>query len=292
MKNALDQARIDSVQCISPSGLHRMVYKEWGDVNNPNVILCVHGVTRVSDDFDDIARALASHYRVICPDVVGRGRSDWLRNPLHYQLPQYVSDMITLLARINVPTVDFLGTSMGGLIGIGLASMPGNPLKKLILNDVGPVLNPEALARIGDYIGKEMRFASEEEGAAYIRSISLPFGPHTEEQWHKLSADVLRQDKDGMWIRHYDLGLARSIQAMTPEVAQAGEAMLWAAYSAITSPTLLLRGKDSDLLSVETAQRMARCGPCASIVEFDGVGHAPTLVQHDQIAAVRAFLMS
>ena len=130
MTSTVDQVRINSVQCISPSGLHRMAYKEWGDVNNPRVLLCVHGVSRVSDDFDALAQELSAQYRVVCPDVAGRGRSDWLRDPQYYQLPQYVSDMVTLLARLNADKVDYVGTSMGGLIALGLASLTGNPINK------------------------------------------------------------------------------------------------------------------------------------------------------------------
>ena len=143
------QAKRKSVQCLSPAGLHHMAYKEWGDPSNKNVLICVHGVTRVSDDFDVLALALSDLYRIICPDVDGRGRSDWLPNPQLYQIPQYVSDMVSLLARLDVENIDWLGTSMGGLIGMGLASMPTNPIRKLILNDVGPALNLDAIVRIG-----------------------------------------------------------------------------------------------------------------------------------------------
>ena len=285
------QVRIESVQCISPDGLHSMAYKEWGDVSNPNVLVCVHGVTRISDDFDDVASELASHYRVICPDIVGRGRSDWLRNPQNYQVTQYISDIVTLLARVNAAKVDFLGTSMGGMIGIGLASLPHNPIRKLILNDIGPVLNLPALSRIGTYIGQPMRFATFDEGLDYIRSISTTFGEHTPEQWHKFCSDVLRQDKDGMWIRHYDLKLAMAFQAINPEIAQAMQVMMWAAYDAITCPTLLLRGMDSDLLKRETAIEMTTRGPKVQLVEFEKVGHAPTLVHQYQINAVKEFLL-
>ncbi|MEO8600226.1 MAG: alpha/beta hydrolase, partial [bacterium] len=177
----MTQPEFRTVQCLSPGGLHRMAYKEWGDADNPKVLVCVHGVTRVSDDFDNMARALCSSYRVICPDVVGRGRSERLRDPQHYQIPQYVSDMVSLLARITahpaVTTVDWFGTSMGGLIGIGLASLPDNPIGKLILNDVGPSLNSDALLRIGDYIGQAVRFKTFDEAAQYIREISATFGP-------------------------------------------------------------------------------------------------------------------
>jgi pimeloyl-ACP methyl ester carboxylesterase len=287
----MTQPQIKSVQCLSPAGLHTMAYKEWGDPHNPNVLLCVHGVTRVSDDFDRLALNLCDTYRVVCPDIVGRGRSDWLRDPKHYQVPQYIADIVTLLARIDAETVDWIGTSMGGLIGIGLASMPGNPLRKLILNDVGPALNPQALTRIGEYIGKDMHFASFDEGAAYIRAISATFGPHTDQEWHKLAADVLRQDRDGQWIRHYDLALAAPFKTATPESLQLGEALLWAAYDAIKCPVLLMRGMQSDLLAETTAQAMTQRGPKAELVELAGIGHAPTLLHADQIAIATDFLL-
>lgn len=268
-----------------------MAYKEWGDPHNPNVLLCVHGVTRVGDDFDMLARDLAGTYRVVCPDVVGRGRSGWLRDPAGYQLPQYVSDMVTLLARLDAETVDWFGTSMGGLIGIGLASLPDNPLRRLILNDIGPTLNAAALTRIGDYIGQAVRFATFDEGVEYIRTISATFGHHTDEEWKKLAGDVLRQDQDGQWIRRYDLGLAVPFRHVTPESTQQSEALLWHAYDAITCPTLLVRGEHSDLLTPAVAQAMTQRGPKATLVEIAGVGHAPTFMHADQIAIAKNFLL-
>ncbi|HEX5343555.1 MAG TPA: alpha/beta hydrolase [Duganella sp.] len=289
------EAKIKSVQCLSLAGLHRMSYKEWGDESNPNVLVCVHGVTRVADDFDNMARALANDYRVIAPDIVGRGRSDWLKNPQLYRIPQYVSDIVTLLARVlpdgERQKVDWFGTSMGGLIGMGLASLPGNPIRKLVLNDIGPVLAPMAMQRIGDYIGQDLRFETFEAGAKFIRDVSLSFGEHTEAEWHKLATDVLRQDKDGKWIRHYDMGLALPFRSATPESAEADQAMLWAAYDAITCPTLLVRGADSDLLSPETAKLMTERGPKAQLVEIPNVGHAPTFIHDDQIAIAKQFLL-
>jgi pimeloyl-ACP methyl ester carboxylesterase len=296
MTSQTEQVRFETVQCISPDGLHRMFYKDWGDIDNPNVLVCVHGVTRVSDDFDVLAQELLPHFRVICPDVVGRGRSGSLRTPLNYQVQQYVCDMVTLFARINRESnagkISFLGTSMGGMIGSALASLPENPIQKLILNDVGPVLNGSAIARIGQYIGHPIRFATFNEADQYIRSISAPFGEHTEEQWQKLSRDVVCQDKDGMWTRNYDLNLAVSMQAYSPEMAKTMQAMMWAAYDAITCPTLLLRGAESDLLLHDTAKEMTQRGPKAKLVEFEKVGHAPTLVHSDQIAVVKEFLLS
>ncbi|HJV02672.1 MAG TPA: alpha/beta hydrolase [Burkholderiaceae bacterium] len=290
------EAKLKSVQCLSMAGLHHMAYKEWGAADNPNVLVCVHGVTRVSDDFDVMARALAADYRVICPDVVGRGRSGRLRNPQLYVIPQYVSDMVTLLARVLAnnerQSVDWFGTSMGGLIGLGLASLPGNPIGRLILNDIGPSLEAPALQRIGDYIGQDLRFPTFEEGARFVRDVSLTFGPHTEDEWHKLAADVLRQDKDGMWVRHYDMGLAQPFRAATPESVAADQATLWTSYDAITCPTLLIRGGESDLLSRATAEIMTQRGPRATLVEVPGVGHAPTFVHDDQIAIVKRFLLN
>jgi pimeloyl-ACP methyl ester carboxylesterase len=290
------EAKIKSVQCLSMAGLHQMAYKEWGDADNPNVLVCVHGVTRVADDFDSMARALAADYRVVCPDVVGRGRSGRLRNPQLYRIPQYVADMVTLLARVLAngerQTVDWFGTSMGGLIGLGMAALPDSPVSKLILNDIGPVLDPTALQRIGDYIGQDLRFPTFDEAAKFIRDVSQPFGPHSEAEWHKLAADVLRQDKDGMWVRHYDMGLALPFRSATPESAQADEAALWSAYDAVTCPTLLVRGAESDLLSRDTALGMTRRGPRAELVEIAGVGHAPTFIHDEQIAVVRKFLLN
>jgi pimeloyl-ACP methyl ester carboxylesterase len=291
----MSEARIKSVQCISPAGLHQMSYKEWGDEANPRVLVCVHGVTRVGDDFDNLARALCGHYRVVAPDVVGRGRSGRLANPQLYRVPQYVSDMVTLIARVTegngIDGVDWFGTSMGGLIGLALASLPGTPVRKLVLNDIGPTLDPAALRRIGDYIGQELRFPDFDAAARFVREVSQSFGEHTEEEWRKLCTDVLRQEPDGQWVRHYDMGLALPFRSATPESTQADEAMLWAAYDAIRCPTMLVRGEHSDLLSRATAASMAARGPRAQLVEIPNVGHAPTFIHDDQIAVARQFLI-
>lgn len=294
----MSEPRLSSVQCSSPAGLHRMAYKEWGDPANPHVLVCVHGVTRVADDFDALARALCDRYRVVCPDVVGRGRSGRLRDPSYYTVPQYVADMVTLVARITGNNganngdehVHWFGTSMGGLIGMILASFEDSPITKLVLNDIGPVLDPVAMARIGDYIGQDLRFPSFEAGAAFVREVSSAFGPHSDEQWHKLASDVLVQVPGGEWTRHYDPGLAKPFAAITPERARQDEVQLWAAYDAIRCPTLLVRGELSDLLSRATAEEMTRRGPKPELVELAGVGHAPTFVQPDQIALARRFL--
>lgn len=282
--------QIRKLQCISPAGLHHMAYKEWGDARNPDVLICVHGLTRVSDDFDVLAEQLSARYRVICPDIVGRGRSDWLRDPKYYEVPQYVSDMVGLMARLDVESVSWLGTSLGGLIGLALASLPDTPIHKLVLNDIGPVLDPLALARIGEYVGQPVRFASFDDAQQYIRQTSASFGPHSEAQWRKLAADVLRQDAQGQWSLHYDPGLALPFKATTAQAAQSAENMLWTAYDAIACPTLLIRGAESDLLSRATAHAMTTRGPKATLVELPGIGHAPTFANEQQIAIVADFL--
>lgn len=282
------------VQCLGAAGLHRMAYWEWaytGAAAAPPTVICVHGLSRQGRDFDTLAAALAEHYRVICPDVAGRGRSEWLANPAGYQIPAYVADMVSLIARLDVEQLDWVGTSMGGLIGMGLAALPGSPLRRLVLNDVGPAIRYESLLRIGSYLGQPLRFESAEAGAAYLWSISSSFGPHSPAQWAALSAAMIVQDGE-RWRLHYDPQIALPFKAVTPELSAAGEAALWRAYDAIRCPTLLLRGADSDLLARDTAAAMTQRGPQARLIEFPGVGHAPTLVQADQIAAVREFLLS
>jgi pimeloyl-ACP methyl ester carboxylesterase len=288
---AMQQPRLNHVQCLDARGLHRMAYWEWGDAANPKVLVCAHGLTRQGRDFDTLAAALAGDYRVVAPDVVGRGQSDWLADPVGYQLPAYVGDMVTLLARLDAQTVHWVGTSMGGLIGLGLASLAGSPVGKLVLNDVGPVIQAEALARIGAYLGLPMRWTTLDEAADYMWSISKGFGPHTREQWLALTRPMLKPDGDG-WKPHYDTAIAVPFRAITPELAAAGEAAMWKAYDAIRCPTLLLRGADSDLLTRDTALAMTQRGPKARLHEFDGVGHAPMLTVPEQIDVVREFLLS
>ena len=285
------EPRLRHVQCLAPEGLHHMAYWEWGDAANPKVLVCVHGLTRQGRDFDTLARALAGEYRVVCPDVVGRGESDWLRNPGSYAIPAYVADMVTLLARLDAREVHWVGTSMGGLIGLGLAALPESPVRRLVLNDVGPAIEYAALVRIGGYVGVPAHWKTLDEAADALRAISLGFGPHTREEWLALTRPQLAHDGDG-FKPHSDLAIGVPFKAVTPELAAAGEAMLWQSWDAIRCPTLLLRGAESDLLTRATAEAMTQRGPRARLHEFAGVGHAPTLVHPDQIAVVRDFLLS
>lgn len=284
-----------------------MAYWQWGQADSPHVVLCVHGLTRQGRDFDVLAQALVAQaraassvgIRVICPDVAGRGESDWLKDPAGYQVPAYAADMLSLLAHVHaqspIGTLDWVGTSMGGLIGIVVCGQPGLPLpvpvRRLVLNDVGPTIEWQALQRIGQYLGQPVRFDSPEQAAEVLWSLSTTFGPHTPEQWMALSRPMLRELPEGGFTLHYDPAIAVPFRALTQESAAAGEAALWQFYDQIQARTLLLRGAQSDLLSRQTAQAMGQRGPRARLVEFEGVGHAPTLVAADQVAAVQSFLL-
>ncbi|WP_420225161.1 alpha/beta fold hydrolase [Pigmentiphaga litoralis] len=320
--HAFEEPRLAYVTCLSPAGLHRMAYWEWGDPDNPAVLICVHGLTRSGRDFDRLARRLSSRYRVVCPDIVGRGQSDWLSDPAYYVIPQYVSDMLPLLAALGGRTVHWFGTSLGGLIGMSLASLAGTPITRLVLNDVGPRLAPDALMRIGQYVGKAGDFPSREAGLDYLSVVSAAFGPHTPEAWRELNEYILvpadaaqgrtqrgnptslvaaipagtpaatpaSQEAPPAWRLHYDPAIAVAFKPMAPPVAMAAEMMLWKAFDAIHCPTLIVRGEQSDLLSAATAAEMTTRNPNAQVVEIAGVGHAPTFMSDDQIAIAENFL--
>lgn len=281
------EPRRRSVQCASPAGLHRIAYREWGDARNRDVLVCVHGLTRSSRDFDELARALCGQFRVVCPDVAGRGDSDRLADAKLYTWTQYVADMVTLIARLDVEAVNWLGTSMGGLIGMALAALPGNPVARLVLNDASPVIGRAALERIGAYVGQERRFETLEEAESYVRAIAAPFGPHSDAQWRFLAETWVRRQEDGSWRPHYDTRIAEAYRATMPEK----DLELWPLYDAVRCPTLLVRGEHSDVVSHQAAAEMTRRGPKAKVAEIRGVGHAPTLLHPDQIAVVRDFLL-
>ena len=279
------------VRCLSPSGLHRMAYTEWGDPANERVLLCVHGLTRTGRDFDVLAQRLSARYRVVCPDVVGRGGSDWLDNPHQYALAQYVSDMVTLTAALRVESLDWFGTSMGGMIGMALAGLPNTPIRKLLLNDIGPRLDASALKRIGEYLGQPISFDSLQQGIDYMAAVAASFGPHSAEQWRALNTPLLRQ-REGRWVPHYDPRIAVPFGAASDELMAAGETLLWRAFEAIRTPVLVVRGEQSDLLSHATLQEMTQRGQHASGIEIPGVGHAPTFVHDDQIRIAEQFFLT
>lgn len=264
-----------------------MAYREWGDWRNREVLVCVHGLTRSSRDFDELARTLCGQFRVVCPDVAGRGDSDRLADPKLYNWTQYLADMVTLIARLEVDSVNWLGTSLGGLVGMALAAQNGSPVKKLILNDASAVLARSSLERIGSYVGAAPVFASLDQAEKYVRTIAAPFGEHSDAQWRMLAETWVRKNDDGTWRPHYDLRIADAYRATMPQQ----DLELWHLYDAVRCPTLLIRGERSDVVSRDTAAEMARRGPKAKVVEIRGVGHAPTLLNADQIALVRDFLL-
>ena len=287
-----------------------MAYWQWGQRDSPHLVLCVHGLTRQGRDFDVLARALcaqasqtnSSSIRVICVDVAGRGESDWLKDRALYQVPAYAADMLALLVHLHaqapITHLDWVGTSMGGLIGLVVCGQPGLALpasvRKLVLNDVGPALEWGAIQRIGKYVGQAGHFDTLQEASDAMWAISRGFGPHTQAQWLALSAPMVRPVSalpDSRLRLHYDPAIAEPFNLVTEEGSQQGEAALWQLYDAIKADTLVLRGAESDLLSPETARAMTQRGPRARLVEFEGVGHAPTLVADDQTAAVAGFLL-
>lgn len=296
----MSEPTLNTLMCPDNGAGHRMAYWQWGDALADHTVVCVHGLTRQGRDFDVLAQALVARahgaVRVVCPDVVGRGQSDWLADPQGYQVPTYAGDMLALLAHLKPKTLDWVGTSMGGLIGLAVcahASAVGATVRRLVLNDVGPVIEWQSLVRIGAYLGARMEFDSLQDAADAMGAISTGFGPHTPAQWLALSSHMVkpRADGSGRVTLHYDPSIALPFRAVTQEAAAQGEAMLWQLYDGLTAQTLLLRGADSDLLSVQTAQQMTQRGPKARLMEFAGVGHAPTLIAADQVDAVLSFLM-
>jgi pimeloyl-ACP methyl ester carboxylesterase len=284
-----DPFRRRKVQCASPTGLHRMAYVEWGGRDAAQTLVCVHGLSRCARDFDFLAAEMAGRgWRVVCPDLPGRGDSDWLKNPMEYVVPVYVSDMVALIARLDVEAVHWVGTSLGGLVGMALAALPESPVKKLVLNDVGPVLTAVSADRIGAYLGKWPPLPTIEAAEQYVRAVSAPFGPHTGAEWRFLTEHVVRRNADGTLRMHYDPAIAVPFNAQVPHA----DIALWPFYDAIRCATLALRGELSDLLTRDTAAQMAARGPRAKVVEIPGVGHAPTLIHADQIAIVREFLLA
>jgi len=279
-----------SVLCLDSKGFHRMRYTDWGDPDADSVVLCVHGLTRNCRDFDVLAQALSPDFRVVCPDVAGRGQSDWLGAKEDYGYAQYCADMVTLVARATAgrgeKRICWVGTSMGGIIGMLLASRPNTPIVKLVVNDVGITIPRAALERIGAYVGKDPRFTDFEALEAYVRAVSAPFGPLTDEQWRHLTLHGARRHEDGSWGMCYDPDIAVPFRQ-----GKLAEVDLSSCWDAITCPTLLLRGAQSDVLPKEQAVAMSRRGPRPKLVEFEGVGHAPMLMAEDQMRVVREFLL-
>ena len=273
--------RHGSYQSQNSAGTHRVAYTEWGAQDNPRVLICVHGLTRNGRDFDTLASALAHRYRVVCPDVAGRGASDWLADKNDYGYPQYLRDMSALFAHLDTDRVHWVGTSMGGLIGMLLAALPGSPITRMVMNDVGPLLPQAALERIGAYVGLDPKFDDLQGLDRYLREVYAPFGPFTDAQWQGLVQSSVRRLDDGRIALNYDPGIAEPFAALPNQ-----DVDMWSTWETVACPVLVIRGERSDLLLEETAERMAVSGPHARLAVIPGVGHAPTLMSDDQIALV------
>lgn len=303
--------RVKTIACASPGGLHRMAYYDWGDPDNGDIVLCVHGLTRTGRDFDVLAEHLSKRFRVICPDVVGRGLSDWLTQPLSYAVPQYAADMVALIARLQPKSLRWVGTSMGGLIGLSYAALVAQAkdpnravpparrtatideavvtFDRLVLNDVGPRIEAPSLARIGQYLAEPKSFATFEQAVQYMKETAASFGPHSDLQWEMLTRHYF-VPVGGSWVKHYDPAISVAYSGMTQDLVSQGEMLLWHAYGCVRAPTLIVHGQDSDLLSTQTVQAMLAANPLARAHTVRGVGHAPTLMAQDQIDVVSEFL--
>ena len=300
----MPEPKLNYLPCADSGAGHRMAYWEWGPSESSHVVVCVHGLSRQGRDFDVLAQSLLAQsggaVRVICPDVVGRGKSDWLADPMGYQVPTYATDMFALLAHLKPTTqvLDWVGTSMGGIIGMAVFGQTQFPLpvpiRRLVLNDVGPVIQWDSIVRIGQYLGRVVQFESLQQAADAMWAVSTTFGPHTPAQWLELSRHMVKSvpGADSAVTLHYDPAIALPFSAMTQETALQGETVLWQLFDAIAARTLLVRGAQSDLLSAETARLMTERGPKACLVEFAGVGHAPTLIADDQVDVVTNFLLA
>jgi pimeloyl-ACP methyl ester carboxylesterase len=302
-----DQPQLEFVDCPHPEGHHRMAYWRWGNAQAQRVLVCAHGLTRQGRDFDRLAQALVAQsteaLQVICPDVAGRGQSEWLNNPALYQIPQYAADMLAMLGQVQaqlgslpMQSLDWVGTSMGGLIGLVLSGQPGlplpSPIRRLVLNDVGPAITWTSVQRMQGYVGLYGQYRDLDEAAAQLWTLSQGFGPVLPEVWREMSSHMTRPGTQGGLTLHYDPAIGVPLRAMTPDMAAAGEATLWALYDQVQAQTLLIRGQDSDLLTPETALEMTQRGPHARLETWPGFGHAPTLTGEDQIRALASFLLS
>lgn len=263
-----------------------LAFMDFGERSRDRVVVCVHGLTRNGRDFDRLAIAMAKDFRVIEVDVAGRGRSGWLADKGDYGLPTYLKHMEALLAYRGLEQVDWVGTSMGGLMGMLLAAQPESPIRRLVLNDVGPFIPQAALERIGGHVGQDPRFRRLQDAATYFQEVYADFGIPDELGWSDLTLHSTTRQEDGSYALHYDPAIGDAFKQPLADVD------LWAVWDAITCPVLVLRGERSDVLTRETAEEMTRRGPKAELVEFEGCGHAPALMTEAQIAVVHEWLLS
>jgi len=292
---------------LGPTGFHRVAYTDWGDPENPHVVLCVHGLSRNSRDFDYLADVLQKSCRVVCMDVVGRGESEWLEDKSGYSFSTYLSDAAALVARVTTPVreglfrqaatrrLDWVGTSMGGLMGMLLAAKRGSPIGRLVMNDVGPFVPWNGLIRLNGHLGHPRGFASLRLAAPFLREACKSFGPLTEAQWDHLIQHSVRRHDDGRWHLRFDPAIGKWSSQRDPELPIGPEFLrgidLWTVWKAVNCAVLVLRGAESEVLLAATVEEMRKRKPGTRSVEFEGVGHAPALFDAAQIDVVRGFLL-
>ncbi len=273
---------------LSGYGFHRLAVHIWparGQARHPDAI-CVHGLTRTGRDFDVLADALSAQRNVICPDVAGRGASDWLAAPDAYTNAQYMADLTAVIAHTGAATIDWVGTSMGGLLGIMLAAQPNTPIRRLVLNDVGPFVPRRALLALADYVGADPYFPDFDSAVAYLAGIHAGFGHLDRQHWRHLARHTVRPAESGGYRLAYD----PAIGAPFADRAAIADIDLWHFWDALACPVLVLRGAESELLTAETVAEMQRHGPGADAITMPGAGHAPALLTPDQVEPVRAWL--
>ena len=300
---------------LATGGFHRIAYLDWGTPSAEHTVVCVHGLARNSRDFDFLARALAGECRVVCPDVAGRGDSEWLTDKSDYSFSTYLADAAALIARITAPappaafgtfrkrqaaqgssSIDWIGTSMGGLIGMLLAAKPQSPIRRLVLNDVGPFISWGSLYRLKGYVAGVLSFPGMDAVEAHLRTVLRPFGQLTDEQWRHLAVHSAFEAAPGEFQLRYDPAIGSGMRAghADPELPLGPNFLsgidLWRTWTEIRCPTLVLRGAESDVLSRDTLRQMQALRSDVEVLEFDGIGHAPALMSDNQIAAIRAFL--
>ena len=269
--------------------MRRLAWREYGDAHNKRVIVCVHGLSRNSLDFDKIAQVLSTHYRVISVDVAGRGESDWLEDKNDYNYGVYLNDMHALFAHLQLNCVHWLGTSMGGIIGMMLGAQYPALIRRLILNDVGCVVSAEGLKRILGTADKKWMFDEKAAALAYLKTVITTFGIQSEEDWEYMFWASFKQTEEGKYCFRHDPDITRAFRESAMQDQGIQDVDLSMFWNAISCPVLLLRGMESDIITHEAASIMGK-RPEVSVVEFEGVGHVPALLDSQQIETVTNWL--
>ena len=280
----MEQPKSYFFDSLNPRGFHKIHYLEWGERDNPKVIVCVHGLSRNARDFDFLASKLSEDYRVISVDMPGRGRSHNFTEAKFYNFTQYITDLVAMISRLNIESLDWIGTSMGGLLGMIIASQNNTPIKRLILNDIGPFVSAESMVRIRNYIGICPNLRSFEQAQKYISQILKPFGNLSDEMWHHLTLHGTTQLVDGSYVLSYDPKIASAFAESPKDID------LWNFWNNIHCPILLLRGEKSEILTREIVSQMQNSNKSMIFTEFLDTGHAPSLMEDNQIMTIKHWL--